>query len=534
MRSTIIFAALMLPALAHAADAPADLAAAFGAREGVVSASLSPDGTKIALVASAPGQGSRAYVVDAKLGAEPKPILIASGKPENIQECKWVAATRLVCEIGGLLPFEDTIIGFSSIVGVDADGGNQKVLSTRRGENALGFDTRGGHVLDYLPNDDGVVLMARSYVAEERTGSLISKSAQGMGVDRIDTRTGAPTRVETAQPDAEDYITDGFGTVRIKAVTGRESGSYDTGQIKYLYRMAGSREWQTLSVRNLLERSGFVPVFVDRDKDVAYGYDKVDGRLTLVAYTLGEAPTRTVVFQHPKVDVAGLMVVGRRQRVVGVSYVTDKREAVFFDPVIKGLVAALSKTLGGRQVYVTDASADEKRLLLWAGSDTDPGQFYLFDRAAKTLSPIIAQRPQLQNRPLATVTPITYPAADGTMIPAYLTLPLGVDPKNCPRSSCRTAGRARATNGASTGSRNISSRAALRSFNPNFADRRVMETPGFRRTVFNRGERRSATSSTQANTWLPRASPTGPIDDSRLVVRRLCGIAGGSDRARPV
>ena len=41
-------------------------------------------------------------------------------------------------------------------------------------------------------------------------------------------------------------------------------------------------------------------------------------------------------------------------------------------------------------------------------------------------------RPQLENVRLATVRSITYPAADGTRIPAYLTLPPGSDGKNLP------------------------------------------------------------------------------------------------------
>lgn len=64
-------------------------------------------------------------------------------------------------------------------------------------------------------------------------------------------------------------------------------------------------------------------------------------------------------------------------------------------------------------------------MLVWAGSDIDPGQYYLFDRAAKKLSPVMLDRPELAGRALATMTAISYPAGDGTTIPAYLTLPPG-------------------------------------------------------------------------------------------------------------
>ena len=57
-------------ATALAQGQPDALAKAFGARETISSASLSPDGRTIALIASGPGRTSRAYVLEAREGAE--------------------------------------------------------------------------------------------------------------------------------------------------------------------------------------------------------------------------------------------------------------------------------------------------------------------------------------------------------------------------------------------------------------------------------------------------------------------------------
>jgi dipeptidyl aminopeptidase/acylaminoacyl peptidase len=48
------------------------------------------------------------------------------------------------------------------------------------------------------------------------------------------------------------------------------------------------------------------------------------------------------------------------------------------------------------------------------------------------LRPLLGVRPKVENQNLATVKPVTFPAADGTEIPGYLTLPKGVEPKNLP------------------------------------------------------------------------------------------------------
>ena len=48
---------------------------------------------------------------------------------------------------------------------------------------------------------------------------------------------------------------------------------------------------------------------------------------------------RDLVLARPDVDVDGLIRIGRQNRVVGASFVTDKRQAEFFDPELKKLAA---------------------------------------------------------------------------------------------------------------------------------------------------------------------------------------------------
>jgi dipeptidyl aminopeptidase/acylaminoacyl peptidase len=94
---------------------------------------------------------------------------------------------------------------------------------------------------------------------------------------------------------------------------------------------------------------------------------------------------------------------------------------------------ALEKALPGHPgVYFVDSSADESKLLLFAASDTDPGMFYMFDKATHQLGQVLPVRPELQGVAMGEMKPITYTATDGTKIPAYLTLPPGSSGKNLP------------------------------------------------------------------------------------------------------
>jgi dipeptidyl aminopeptidase/acylaminoacyl peptidase len=258
---------------------------------------------------------------------------------------------------------------------------------------------------------------------------------EGYGVDRVDTMDLSSKTVEPPKANASNYISDGRGIVRIMSTVGvTGSTGYENGKISYLYRTKASRDWKPLADYNQLTDQGFFPVAVDPDLDVAYGFKVgAGGRRELYSIALDGSKRETLVFAHPQVDVDSVIRIGRARRVVGATYATERREAVYFDPALAALGRSLSKAMSGLPlIRFVDSSSDESKLLLWAGSDTDPGRYYLFDKATKHLNELMLARPQLENAQLAPMKAVTYKAADGTQVPAYLTLPVGGTGKNLP------------------------------------------------------------------------------------------------------
>jgi pimeloyl-ACP methyl ester carboxylesterase len=419
------------PALAQSEDARN-----FGAREALQQVSLSPDGARIAMIVPTEGPGSAVLVAPTDGSAGPRPILSASGKPDRLTRCSWSTATRLMCSIFIIEQAGATKMAFTRLVAIDADGSNLKQLSARPSSLARGSAQFGGAILDYLPEGSGsAVLMERSFVPEVTTGTLIGKTAEGLGVERVDTVSLKRSTVEQPKAGAVEYLTDGHGAVRIQCIQSTTNTGYSGNRLIYSYRRKGRRDWEPLSDVTITPTGtvGFVPVAVDRDLDVAYGYASEGGRSALYRMSLDGSLKRELVFQHAAVDVDSLVRIGRQRRVIGVSYATETRRAELFDPQLRALSASLGKALPGLPIIsFVDATADEQKLLLFAGSDTDPGRYYLLDRKTKKLAPVEAVRPQLAKTALATVKPMQFPAADGTMIPGYLTLPAGSDGKNLP------------------------------------------------------------------------------------------------------
>lgn len=105
---------------------------------------------------------------------------------------------------------------------------------------------------------------------------------------------------------------------------------------------------------NTLTDEGFSPRAVDRDLNVVYGLKKKDGLKALYSISLDGSLQEEMLYSRPDVDVDTVIRLGRRQRVVGVSYVTDTRHVVYLSPDVKQLLESLGRALPGSAVRVVD------------------------------------------------------------------------------------------------------------------------------------------------------------------------------------
>ena len=402
---------ILTGALLLQANKPADPAAAFGLRESVEQISMSPDGTKLAYITPRDGQGSALYTVTLD-GSEPKLVTVADGEPKSHSHFRRISERRLVCTIFAMVRADRRNLPVSRLVAVNADGSGFQLLSAGGDEDYAGLG--GGAVIDWLPDEKERVLI-HTY-----------------GVSRVDTTDAEFEEVISARRGAHEFITDGRGHVVIKGMQSVRGATEMVGdRRRYSYRLDESNDWKEFSTYNFVTGEGLDPIAVDGG--YAWAFEKVDGRKALFRVSLDDSLRKELMFAHPLVDVDEVIRIGRRGRIVGAGFATEKRGAAYFDPELKALAAALSRALPGLPlIRFVDSSMDEGKLLLWAGSDTDPGRYYVYDKASRKLAEVLLSRPQLEDVVLASVKPVTYRAADGAMIPAYLTLPAGSSGKGLP------------------------------------------------------------------------------------------------------
>ncbi len=429
-RSLLAVAALLL----LSGNMPVTEAASkFGVREGVESISLSPDGSKIAVVLPVQGQGSELAV--AKLSDNAlRRVIVADGVNERLGSCDFVSNYRLVCTVYTVADYNGDLVVVSRVLAISDDGTATKLLSNRDSGNQHYAQLYGGAVVDWLPGQDNMILMERNYIPATKVGSHIGNKLEGMGVDSIDTVTLKSRTVEAPDSDAVDFVSDGQGNIRIKGereIVG--ATRQDSGVTRYYYRTKDSNAWKRFSEYDSTTREGLYPVAVDPVLDLAYAYSRQDGQRVLYRVSLDGTLAKEVAVQQAGIDVGSLIKIGRRKRVVGATIDGDYSYGVYFDKEMEALRESLSKALPGLPlVNIIDASDDESKLLIFAGSDQDPGRYYVLDRNSGVLNETLLVRPELENVAMAQVKPISYPAADGTMIPGYLTLPPGSDGKNLP------------------------------------------------------------------------------------------------------
>jgi dipeptidyl aminopeptidase/acylaminoacyl peptidase len=133
-----------------------------------------------------------------------------------------------------------------------------------------------------------------------------------------------------------------------------------------------------------------------------------------------------------RVDFGGAVVSDLTGDLLATQYTDDETRWYFKDKALEADYQWLKKKLPGLEIGLAGATADERRWMVVASGDREPGARYLFDRDKKTVVQQYRVFEKLPREALAERKPIRYKSSDGLEIPAYLTLPMGVPAKNLP------------------------------------------------------------------------------------------------------
>jgi dipeptidyl aminopeptidase/acylaminoacyl peptidase len=215
------------------------------------------------------------------------------------------------------------------------------------------------------------------------------------------------------------------------------------GTLRFAMRIAENGDYETLRVDessftrvyscSVLEQCG--PVRVHKDgKRVYMVTNKGDADLMRLALLDPATGKEELVASDPMkhVDLRNAIFSDLTEELLAVVYVDERVRFDFKDKAFEADYELLKKQFPDMDLDPGSSTKDEQLWLYTASSDTEPGETHLFDRRTRKATKQYRIREKLPREALVSMTSITYPSSDGLQVPAYLTLPAGVPPRNLP------------------------------------------------------------------------------------------------------
>jgi dipeptidyl aminopeptidase/acylaminoacyl peptidase len=133
-----------------------------------------------------------------------------------------------------------------------------------------------------------------------------------------------------------------------------------------------------------------------------------------------------------RVDFDSAVFSDRTNDLIATVYIDDRQRIYWKNKVFEADYNWLQDQLRGKQISIDSMTRDEQLWIVSATADNEPGENYLFNRPEKKLTLQYRLFENLDRGLLTTTQAIRYRSSDGLEIPAYLTLPKGLSPKNLP------------------------------------------------------------------------------------------------------
>jgi dipeptidyl aminopeptidase/acylaminoacyl peptidase len=215
------------------------------------------------------------------------------------------------------------------------------------------------------------------------------------------------------------------------------------GNLRLAQRVQDSGDQEILRV----DSDGFTPIYtcnvfesadvIQFHKDGGRAYIQTNkGHLDLTTLELLDPATGQVetVESDPlrRVDLESAWFSEATDELVETQYSDDRDRRYFKDPAFEADFRWLEEKFPGKEISVGSNTRDESQWLIVTYGDTEPGETYLFDRKTRGLAFQYKVREKLPRESLAPMQAVRYKSSDGLEIPAYLTLPKGVEAKGLP------------------------------------------------------------------------------------------------------
>ena len=361
-----------------------------------VNPKLSPDGKRLAWLA--PDKKNVLQVWVKTVGADDDKIVTAD-KKRGIRQYLWAEDNRT------LLYLQDN----------DGD----------ENFHVYGVDLASGNVRDYTPFQGirAVPQGTDQAFPDEILVGLNLRDRRLFDVHRITLSTGA-LRLDTENPgDVAGWDTDSKFQIRAAQIQTPDGGT----EIRIRDDVKSPwKSWMKVGPDEILNFLSFT-----EDGKSAYLISSLGRDTAAVVERNIATGAEKVVAASPEVDAGSVLVHPTKYVVQAVSFAPGRASWTVVDPSVKADFDSITKLSDG-DFFVVNRNAKDDTWLVAFTRDKGPVRYYAWDRTAKKGTFLFVHQPKLDGLALAEMKPVVIRSRDGLDLNSYLTLPVGVPPKNLP------------------------------------------------------------------------------------------------------
>ena len=420
---TLLFGALIsLPSLASVL--PIEL---FSKDVRFSNVKISPDGRYIgAITKETPGkEGKNTLVILERESLKPTYVVHFPGSAQ-VGNYQWSNNSRVVVAKEYIKGWQNHPIYYGEIFAVNADGTQPQYVVGYIPEQQTGSHIRKrkalratSHLFDPLIDDEKHILVTAI--------PWNNQEEPYIDVYKVNTFNGKRKKVTRAPARMANYLTDAQGNVRIAV------SSTDYINQKLYIRDLDSGKWQ---LNRSFEKtfSNLTPQTFDRSGAHLFATASKQGEpegLYKINIKTGES---TLLSQHAKVSPSNIWLDNTNKDIFAIEYEAGLPSYEFIDQqsVMSQRLKNLLASLPGHQVRIVSSSKNNDLSIVLAFSDTNSGDYYLYDAKANKIQFLVSTRQELDPTLMSEVKPLTYTARDGLTIDGYLTIPNGKKAQNLP------------------------------------------------------------------------------------------------------
>lgn len=414
-RVLAIFLAVLISSASTAQTTPKIPVETFFALNQFNDIKISPTGEYIA--AQIPTENRTALVIFRRADMKVTGKVVLEEKA-HVDWFEWVNSERIIFTAGKKLGRLSSPVKVDGLFGTNADGSKQGRIDTYkddRSSNFTKFQVTG--VLDTLPEDDDRILV-----------EIYNMDKQEYQVNKLHVYSGTLTDVATRAPGkSASFYSDNKGVVRFVSST-----RYDLGTMMY-YRDAAREEWTPFNDQNAT-KVNVTPMGYSSDANIAYlRIEESSGPDAIYEFD-SKTKLRKLLFKDDNVDPDSALMSPVDRSVYAFRYLDGKPKIRYVNPsspyatALKGLQASFQTA----SVVPTSFTKDGALGLYFVYSDTNAGDFYLYDFKTKQASYVASTSTKIDPEQMSSVTQVSLKARDNTVLHGFLTVPKGSNGKNLP------------------------------------------------------------------------------------------------------